>query len=112
MPERGKLYVVSARDNVATALEDLPAGPAQVLGAAAQTELHVRTALRQGHKAALRDIAAGADVIKYGAVIGRATADIRTGEWVHVHNIASRYDTRSASAIDPRTGKVLDTHYE
>ena len=32
-----------------------------------------------GHKVALRDIATGDDVIKYGEVIGRASADIPAG---------------------------------
>lgn len=39
-----------------------------------------------GHKAALRSIAAGVPVIKYGVVIGVATTAIETGEHVHVHN--------------------------
>lgn len=43
----------------------------------------------QGHKVALADIPAGGEVRKYGAVIGRATAPIRAGEHVHVHNIES-----------------------
>ena len=40
-----------------------------------------------GHKIALRDLAAGDQVIKYGISIGRATQDIREGEHVHVHNV-------------------------
>jgi len=42
-----------------------------------------------GHKIALADIPEGGDVRKYGAVIGRATAAIRAGDHVHVHNIES-----------------------
>ncbi len=42
-----------------------------------------------GHKLALRDIRAGEPVRKYGAVIGRATRDIKAGEWVHTHNLAT-----------------------
>ncbi len=41
-----------------------------------------------GHKAAVRAIAAGAPVRKYGVVIGTATQAIRPGEHVHVHNCA------------------------
>ncbi len=40
-----------------------------------------------GHKIALRDIARGERVVKYGCPIGIATADIRAGEWVHSHNL-------------------------
>ena len=45
-----------------------------------------------GHKFALCDIKAGEYVIKYGEVIGRATADIASGEWVHSHNVCSHLD--------------------
>ena len=41
-----------------------------------------------GHKVALRDIAEGGEVLKYGVVIGHAKSAIRQGEHVHVHNIA------------------------
>ena len=45
-----------------------------------------------GHKQALRDIAQGDFVIKYGQIIGRATKDIKAGEWVHTHNVRSHLD--------------------
>ncbi len=49
-----------------------------------------------GHKFALREIAAGDYVIKYGEIIGRATQDIRAGEWVHTHNVKSHLDENVA----------------
>ncbi|MBP5354393.1 MAG: altronate dehydratase [Lachnospiraceae bacterium] len=42
-----------------------------------------------GHKQAVTDIPRGADVVKYGFPIGHATADIRAGEHVHTHNLAT-----------------------
>ena len=42
-----------------------------------------------GHKIAVAAMAAGAPVIKYGEVIGVATAEIRPGQHVHVHNVRS-----------------------
>lgn len=45
-----------------------------------------------GHKYALKDIKKGETVIKYGQIIGRATQDIKTGEWVHTHNVKSHLD--------------------
>ena len=45
-----------------------------------------------GHKYALRDIKAGEPVYKYGEVIGRATENIKAGEWVHTHNLKSHLD--------------------
>ena len=44
-----------------------------------------------GHKYALRDIAKGEDILKYGLPIGKALADIAVGEWVHVHNCRSEH---------------------
>ncbi len=40
-----------------------------------------------GHKYALRPIAAGENIIKYGMPIGRATVAIAAGEHVHTHNV-------------------------
>lgn len=45
-----------------------------------------------GHKFALRDINKGEYIIKYGEIIGRATTDIKKGEWVHTHNVKSHLD--------------------
>lgn len=42
-----------------------------------------------GHKIAIRDIAQGEAVIKYGEEIGAATAPIRKGGHVHVQNMDS-----------------------
>ena len=41
------------------------------------------------HKIALRDMAAHDIVHKYGQVIGEATAPIKRGDYVHIHNIES-----------------------
>ena len=40
-----------------------------------------------GHKTALRDIAEGEDIIKYGFPIGHATKNISEGEHVHTQNL-------------------------
>lgn len=45
-----------------------------------------------GHKYALKNIAKGEAVIKYGQVIGRASEDIPAGAWVHTHNVRSHLD--------------------
>ena len=49
-----------------------------------------------GHKFALRDIKKDEYVIKYGEIIGRATQDIKTGDWVHTHNVKSHLDENVA----------------
>ena len=43
-----------------------------------------------GHKVALRDMAAGDTVIKYGIDIGKVVKPIRKGEHAHVHNIKTK----------------------
>lgn len=40
-----------------------------------------------GHKIAVRDIAPGEHIMKYGESIGAANVPIRKGEYVHVHNM-------------------------
>ena len=49
----------------------------------------VRGLVPYGHKIAVRDIAQGELIIKYGEEIGIATRDIRKGDYVHVHNLDS-----------------------
>lgn len=78
--------VISARDNVATALEPLEAGRRLDIEGA---EVTVLEPIEPGHKVALLAIAAGADVVKYGSPIGQASADIPPGAHVHTHNLAS-----------------------
>lgn len=48
---------------------------------------NVNINLSDGHKYALRDIAAGENIIKYGNPIGHATVDIKVGEHIHTHNM-------------------------
>ncbi len=60
-------------DTVAVALQDLPGIPA-------------------GHKFALRDIAEGEDIIKYGYPIGHATRDIKRGELVDHHDVRTNLE--------------------
>lgn len=50
-------------------------------------ELPVRGDIPFGHKIALKAIGKGEKIIKYGESIGRAVADIRCGEYVHIHNM-------------------------
>ena len=82
---------IDGRDNVAVALEDLAQGtPVRVSREGRVDEIVARDAVPLGHKLALAAIAQGAPVVKYGEVIGVATAPIGCGAHVHVHNVASR----------------------
>lgn len=78
------------RDNVATAVQDLAAG-AEALVRLERDILRVRLQenISYGHKFAIRPIHAEEDILKYGQVIGRATANIQAGGHAHVQNIES-----------------------
>lgn len=43
-----------------------------------------------GHKVALRDLAVGDTVIKYGTDIGKVIQPIKQGEHLHVHNVKTK----------------------
>jgi altronate hydrolase len=88
--------VISERDNVATALHALEPGASLEL---AGTPVTVREPIPSGHKIALREIAAGDAVIKYGSSIGVATAPIAAGAHVHTHNVASSRGRGDLAAV-------------
>jgi altronate dehydratase len=77
---------ISARDNVATAIEPIDAGRTLQIGGETIAAIQ---AIPRGHKIALRQIRAGEAVVKYGSPIGTATVDIPPGAHVHTHNVAS-----------------------
>ena len=88
------LFQIDPRDSVATALRDLDAG-----------ERHSGVILAEpivrGHKVALRAIAAGEAVIKFGFPIGRATHAIAPGEHVHSHNLRTALESGGDYAYRP-----------
>jgi altronate dehydratase small subunit len=75
-------------DNIAIATSELPAGTRREI---AGTRVELQSAVDVGHKFAIRAIAAGERIMKYGAPIGVATRDIAPGEYIHTHNMASDY---------------------
>ncbi|HEX7299145.1 MAG TPA: UxaA family hydrolase [Solirubrobacteraceae bacterium] len=82
------LLRVRAGDSVAVALRDLRAGE-EVACPGRDIPLVIASDVPQAHKVALGAMSVGEAVVKYGVVIGTATAAIAPGEHVHVHNIAS-----------------------
>ena len=82
--------VIKGEDNVATALRDLAKGEVAAVGIGDDTaSVTLCEAITFGHKFAVRDIARGEFILKYGETIGRASADIPAGAHAHVHNIES-----------------------
>ncbi len=81
--------VLSDKDNVATALVDLPAGDYVLDSGAGRAAVTVPVDIKAGFKLALSDIGKGEQIYKYGYVIGFATENIEMGNCVHVHNLIS-----------------------
>lgn len=84
-------------DNVVVAINTLAPGTVVDLDdvcATASEEIPV------GHKMAIKDIACGEPVIKYGFRIGNAKEDIKAGQWIHTHNVKTAL------------GDLLDYTYE
>lgn len=74
---------IHSLDNVAVALRDLAAGHTVDLQ---QTAVQLQQAVTRGHKFALRPLAEGELVIKYGLPIAHATQPIAAGEVIHSSN--------------------------
>lgn len=100
-----RLIRLSEDDNVLVVRQRILAGETLSVGAGPVT---VTVTLPLGHKVAARFIRSGEKILKYGAPIGVATADIAAGEHVHVHNIRSDY-TATHHLADERAkhGDVL-----
>jgi altronate dehydratase len=81
-----RVLLLNRRDNVAVAIRALRAGDQVELDG---RQVDVAEDIPFGHKLAVAEIGAGDSVVKYGEVIGRATAAIAPGRHVHVHNVVS-----------------------
>jgi altronate dehydratase large subunit len=94
------------RDNVAVATAELRSGEEVLLDGAAIAPVDE---IPFGHKVAIRAIARGQTVVKYGSPIGDAVTDIPAGSHVHIHNCRSargrdeRGAGRPTEAEPPRT---------
>ncbi|MDG2532538.1 altronate dehydratase family protein [Sphingomonas sp. HITSZ_GF] len=76
------LFRIDPQDSTATALRDLEAGE-EALG------VTLAEPVAKGHKVAVKPIAAGEPVLKFGFPIGVATRAIQPGEHVHTHNVST-----------------------
>lgn len=97
-----RAITVDAGDSVATLLADAVPGDS-VAG------VIVRDPVPAGHKVALKPIAAGEAVMKYGSPIGRAVRTIAVGEHVHSHNLATALGGARDYAYHPPVRRVAST---
>ena len=82
--------VITPKDSVAVATIDLKKGQVATMFIGEKVlEVTLKDDVKFGHKFAIKDIAKGEHVLKYGESIGTATRDIAVGEHVHVHNVES-----------------------
>lgn len=83
-----KVLIIHPKDNVAVALKNLSAG--EVVTAPGIEPFAALEEIPVGHKIALRDLAQGEEIIKYGETVALSKQGIRKGEWVHTHNLESQ----------------------
>lgn len=88
------LLVHDHKDNVGVVVvEDLVAGTEMLCVVTADNSdfrMQAHQDVPIGHKVALKDMAPGDTVVKYGEDIGRVVAPIRAGDHVHTHNLKTK----------------------
>ncbi len=82
------ILIIHPKDNVAVVLRTMGIGELAV--ALGRKGFPVLEGIPASHKIALRDIAEGEEIIKYGEIVAVSTRHIKKGEWVHVHNLESK----------------------
>lgn len=104
-----KRYIkINQADNVAVILvDDAKKGEKFEIDG---NEIELQQDTTRGHKVALRPIAEGELVVKYGFPIGHATKPIAKGEWIHSHNLATslsdnlQYTYNPTPKAEPKQG--------
>jgi len=81
-----KALRINPNDSVATLLDDVATGETVTVDDAT---IIAHAPIGRGHKIAMLPIEVGADVIKFGFPIGRATQQIAPGDAVHSDNLAT-----------------------
>jgi galactarate dehydratase len=97
-----KILILSENDDVAVAVNDIAKG----------TTLHdcgitTRKTIPRGHKVALKGLAIGDVVRKYGQIIGCAAAEIAPGEHIHDHNLTLEGVTARMKSL-PKSPATLE----
>ena len=104
-----RALVIDKTDNVANLIGPGSKGETAVCrieGQDGEASIELLEDIPSNHKFAFTDISKGDEIIKYGLVIGEATADIARGAYVHAHNIDSkrgRGDLAAAGGADTTT---------
>ena len=97
-------------DNIAVATRPIPKDAPLDLTIQGH-DLFAREAIDLGHKVAVKPIARGEPILKFGQMIGFATCAIHPGQWVHTHNVEAgelSLDYAYCSAIPPDPEPITD----
>lgn len=89
---KNRFIKANKKDIVATALVDIEKGENANIYTNKNVYLEsvqAKERIPYGNKIALKDIAVGEKIIKYGEIIGECIKKINAGELVHVHNVKS-----------------------
>jgi altronate hydrolase len=103
---------LSPDDNICVAARNLEAG---TLLKIAEAEFRLPEAVKLGHKIAIRPIAKGDFVRKFGQIIGQTTATVESGGWVHSHNLVNgefARDHAPATAIPPPPAPIAGRTFQ
>jgi (2R)-sulfolactate sulfo-lyase subunit alpha len=90
--EQHQFLIHRRGDHVGVATSDIESGSRAVgvfMDDDSTVEVHARGDVPLGHKIAIAELDAGAEVIEYGTRIGHAPAGLVVGDYVHTHNIKS-----------------------
>jgi altronate hydrolase len=92
---------LNAKDNLVVAVDAVAEG-------AAAAGVIAAARIPKGHKMATARIANGAPIVKFGQIIGFASADIAPGAHIHTHNCAfAAFERDYAFAADARDEAIL-----
>jgi altronate hydrolase len=84
---KANALLIDSRDDVVTVLQAVAAG--DLVRWSSGGPIPAREEIPVGHKVAIRPIAPGAAIRKYGSPIGTAGAAIVPGDRVHTHNLSA-----------------------
>ncbi len=77
--------LINEKDNVVVAIKAIKSGEALV--GVAGVAVRANADVMKNHKVAIKAVAAGSPIVKYGESIGLASKDVAAGDWVHTHNL-------------------------
>jgi altronate hydrolase len=94
---------INSSDNVVVALVDLVKGATFEVDGVTIT---MQEDVKKGHKIAIENINTGENVVKYGAPIGHAIADIAAGSHIHTHNVKTNLEGIGEYSYNPKFGEI------